>query len=96
MNFQRRPGLEQADPRYFYTAQRWRELQEFSAPGPQSTRAGGVSRRTWPMGLHGTVGAVALDRSGHLAAATSTGGLTGKRWDGSAIPPSSGAGTYAR
>lgn len=44
---------------------------------------------------HGTVGALALDREGHLAAATSTGGLTGKRWGRVGDSPIIGAGTYA-
>src|SRR5262249_6099379 len=44
---------------------------------------------------HGTVGAVALDRHGHLAAATSTGGLTGKRFGRIGDSPIVGAGTYA-
>lgn len=44
---------------------------------------------------HGTVGAVALDRAGHLAAATSTGGLTAKRWGRIGDSPIIGAGTYA-
>lgn len=44
---------------------------------------------------HGTVGAVALDRTGHLAAATSTGGLSGKRWGRVGDSPIVGAGTYA-
>ena len=44
---------------------------------------------------YGTVGAVALDRHGHVAAATSTGGLTGKRWGRIGDSPIIGAGTYA-
>jgi beta-aspartyl-peptidase (threonine type) len=44
---------------------------------------------------HGTVGVVALDRAGRLAAATSTGGLTGKRWGRIGDSPIIGAGTYA-
>ena len=44
---------------------------------------------------HGTVGAVALDRDGHLAAATSTGGLTMKQWGRVGDSPIVGAGTYA-
>jgi beta-aspartyl-peptidase (threonine type) len=44
---------------------------------------------------YGTVGAVALDREGHVAAATSTGGLTGKRWGRIGDSPIIGAGTYA-
>ena len=45
--------------------------------------------------VYGTVGAVALDQNGHLAAATSTGGLTGKRWGRIGDSPVIGAGTYA-
>src|SRR3546814_16528697 len=44
---------------------------------------------------YGTVGAVALDSEGHVAAETSTGGLTGKRWDRIGDSPIIGAGTYA-
>src|SRR3546814_14486429 len=44
---------------------------------------------------YGTVGAVAPDSEGHVAAATSTGGLTGKRWDRIGDSPIIGAGTYA-
>ncbi len=44
---------------------------------------------------YGTVGAVALDQAGHLAAATSTGGTTGKRWGRVGDSPIIGAGTYA-
>lgn len=46
-------------------------------------------------GKHGTVGAVALDKAGHLAAATSTGGLTNKQWGRIGDSPIVGAGTYA-
>jgi beta-aspartyl-peptidase (threonine type) len=48
-----------------------------------------------PESLTGTVGAVALDAHGNLAAATSTGGLTGKRWGRVGDSPIIGAGTYA-
>jgi L-asparaginase / beta-aspartyl-peptidase len=44
---------------------------------------------------YGTVGAVAMDAEGHVAAATSTGGLTGKRWGRIGDAPIIGAGTYA-
>ena len=79
-------GLEQVDPAYFRTPERERMLQEW--------RQGQVARvdRTH---LYGTVGAVALDADGHLAAATSTGGLTGKRWGRIGDSPLIGAGTYA-
>jgi beta-aspartyl-peptidase (threonine type) len=49
-----------------------------------------------PTHMYGTVGAVALDEDGHLAAATSTGGLTGKEWGRIGDSPIIGAGTYAR
>jgi beta-aspartyl-peptidase (threonine type) len=51
--------------------------------------------RRWREEEHGTVGALALDREGHLAAATSTGGLMGKRWGRVGDSPIVGAGTYA-
>nr|MDQ3033169.1 isoaspartyl peptidase/L-asparaginase [Myxococcota bacterium] len=51
--------------------------------------------RRWREEEHGTVGALALDREGHLAAATSTGGLMGKRWGRVGDSPIIGAGTYA-
>src|SRR6185503_1976675 len=44
---------------------------------------------------YGTIGAVALDSAGHVATATSTGGLTGKRWSRIGDTPVIGAGTYA-
>ena len=49
-----------------------------------------------PTHAYGTVGAVALDSAGHLAAATSTGGTTGKRWGRIGDSPIIGAGTYAK
>jgi beta-aspartyl-peptidase (threonine type) len=84
--FSRDHGLEQVDPDWFATAERWRQLQELKA-----------KKLGWyDVDLkYGTVGAVALDRHGHLAAATSTGGLTGKRWGRIGDSPLIGAGTYA-
>src|SRR5260221_7117144 len=92
--FSKEAGLQQVDSRYFFTPRRWRELQEFLHPGAGHARSAGGP----PIAgddLHGTVGAVALDRNGHLAAATSTGGLTGKRWGRVGDSPIIGAGTYA-
>jgi beta-aspartyl-peptidase (threonine type) len=74
-------GIERVDPRYFFTQSRWDRLQEHLDSGV----AGGG----------GTVGAVALDRHGDLAAATSTGGLTGKMTGRVGDTPIPGAGTYA-
>ncbi len=82
----RAQGLAFADRDYFPTASRWRALQETLAPGaPDDDEA----RR------HGTVGAVARDRRGDLAAATSTGGMTGKLPGRIGDTPIIGAGTYA-
>ena len=64
-------GLEQVDPDYFATAERKRQLEELKA---KKTSWFDVDMK------YGTVGAVARDAAGHVAAATSTGGITGKRW----------------
>jgi L-asparaginase / beta-aspartyl-peptidase len=79
-------GLAFADRDYFSTAERWRALQETLAPGKADDDE---ARR------HGTVGAVARDRQGNLAAATSTGGMTGKLPGRVGDTPIIGAGTYA-
>jgi beta-aspartyl-peptidase (threonine type) len=78
-------GLEQAGPDWFGTPERRRQLEELLAGGGKFD----VDMK------YGTVGAVALDRSGHIAAATSTGGVTGKRWGRIGDSPLIGAGTYA-
>jgi beta-aspartyl-peptidase (threonine type) len=80
-------GLEQADPSYFRTEERWQQLESWR----RDPHLSALDRRH----AYGTVGAVALDTSGHLAAATSTGGLTGKRWGRIGDSPVIGAGTYA-
>jgi L-asparaginase / beta-aspartyl-peptidase len=72
---------------YFYTAARWRQLERIRSGDPQ------VSPST--ISHVGTVGAVALDSQGRLAAATSTGGMTGKRYQRIGDSPIIGAGTYA-
>ncbi len=86
-------GFELVDPAYFHTERRWRQLQE-AKEGEAAARAGAAAgaeagRR------YSTVGAVALDREGNLAAGTSTGGLTNKRWGRVGDTPIIGAGTYA-
>jgi L-asparaginase / beta-aspartyl-peptidase len=72
---------------YFYTAERWRQLERIRDGDP------GLSALT--ISHVGTVGAVALDMKGRLAAATSTGGMTGKRYHRIGDSPIVGAGTYA-
>jgi len=85
--FAREQGIEQVDPAYFRTDKRWQEYLEWKGGQPQAALD--------PTHRYGTVGAVALDMRGHLAAATSTGGLTGKRWGRIGDSPIIGAGTYA-
>jgi beta-aspartyl-peptidase (threonine type) len=77
-------GLEQAAPAWFHTDERWRQYEELRAGGRFDADL-----------KYGTVGAVARDAAGHLAAATSTGGLTGKRWQRIGDSPVIGAGTWA-
>ena len=74
---------------YFFTQERWDALQETLKMEAEGTLDDDPSRR------HGTVGAVARDRNGHLAAATSTGGMTAKRSGRVGDSPVIGAGTYA-
>ena len=64
--FARKAGVEIVDPSYFHTEERWRELQRELVRGAANATA-------LPTPEMGTVGAVALDRHGDLAAATSTG-----------------------
>ena len=78
-------GLEQVDPDWFAIPERRRQLEEMKANGGRFD----VDMK------YGTVGAVARDTHGHLAAATSTGGVTGKRWGRIGDSPLIGAGTYA-
>lgn len=85
--FSRDQGLEQAGPEWFATPERRRQLEELRAR---------PSAEYFDADLkYGTIGAVALDVNGHVAAATSTGGLTGKRWGRIGDSPIIGAGTYA-
>ncbi len=89
-------GLEQAPADYFRTPrqlanwQRWKQQQADDAAGLQRPRDAGL-----PELYYGTVGCVVLDSHGNLAAATSTGGLMGKRWGRVGDSPIIGAGNYA-
>jgi beta-aspartyl-peptidase (threonine type) len=78
-------GLAPVPNSYFVTARRQRELDALLQGTARDAREPSM----------GTVGAVALDSSGNLAAATSTGGMTGKRWGRIGDSPIIGAGTYA-
>ena len=79
-------GVERVPNAWFDTPERRQQLDKWR----QRQAAEGAAAKG-----HGTVGAVALDRAGHLAAATSTGGTTGKRWGRIGDSPIVGAGTYA-
>jgi beta-aspartyl-peptidase (threonine type) len=72
---------------YFHTPERWRQLERI--------RNGDAGLSALTISHVGTVGAVALDGEGRLAAATSTGGMTGKRYNRIGDSPIIGAGTYA-
>jgi beta-aspartyl-peptidase (threonine type) len=86
--FGRGAGIEFVEPAYFRTEHRWQQLQD--------ARAREATRSALPRHFaYGTVGAVALDASGHIAAATSTGGMTNKRWGRVGDAPIIGAGTWA-
>jgi len=86
-------GIERVDPSYFRTEERWQQLQNALA----KEREDKASALAPPPrdDKFGTVGAVALDSSGALAAATSTGGMTNKRFGRIGDSPIIGAGTYA-
>ena len=83
--FARERGLEQVANDWFVTPERKRQLDRVMA-------AGGKFDTDIK---YGTIGAVAVDSNGHVAAATSTGGLTAKRWGRIGDSPLIGAGTYA-
>jgi beta-aspartyl-peptidase (threonine type) len=84
--FSRTEDLEQVQPEYFATPERRRQLEAINRDKASQFD---VDVK------YGTVGAVALDVHGDVAAATSTGGLTGKRWGRIGDSPLIGAGTYA-
>lgn len=89
--FARANGIEFADDDYFFTEYRWQQLQKIKATEKQNTQI----QSEYPDRWLSTVGAVALDAHGNLAAATSTGGMTNKRWGRVGDSPIIGAGTYA-
>jgi beta-aspartyl-peptidase (threonine type) len=90
--FARENGTEMTDPKYFYTDFRWEQLQRIQArEAEKQETAEADSKDKW----FSTVGAVALDKAGTLAAGTSTGGTSNKRWGRVGDSPIIGAGTYA-
>lgn len=92
-------GLEIVGQDYYFTKERWEALQRVREEDPTKTEldhgSGKATLKKVKDEKFGTVGAVALDVSGHLAAATSTGGMTNKKWGRVGDSPLIGAGTYA-
>src|SRR5215217_3292159 len=88
-------GVELVDQKYFFTEERWDALQKMKAAEKNRASGAGTSFLITDQDRHGTVGAVALDKDGNLAAATSTGGMTNKKWGRIGDSPVIGAGTYA-
>ena len=106
--FGARNGLEQEPPSYFFTEARWqslvKQLQKEGKPIPQRPAGVPPAGEVVPVAMieespgshrYGTVGTVALDRMGNIAAGTSTGGLQGKMPGRVGDSPIIGAGTYA-
>jgi beta-aspartyl-peptidase (threonine type) len=105
--FSKQEGLEQEPAGYFFTEMRWKEFEDVMRKSGRAVPArpagvplqngAGVSLATPTIFSHlfGTVGAVARDSAGHLAAATSTGGMQGKLPGRIGDSPILGAGTYA-
>ncbi|HUH31743.1 MAG TPA: isoaspartyl peptidase/L-asparaginase [Rhodanobacter sp.] len=89
--FARSIGMPLVDAAYFRTDERWQQLQQALKEDAANKPHADVETAKH----FGTVGAVALDASGNLAAGTSTGGMTDKRWDRIGDSPIIGAGTYA-
>jgi beta-aspartyl-peptidase (threonine type) len=94
-------GLEIVDPSYFYTEERWKALQRVKMEDSLKTELDHGNKKATSFEFtnkdskFGTVGAVALDQQGDLAAATSTGGMTNKKFGRVGDAPIIGSGTYA-
>jgi beta-aspartyl-peptidase (threonine type) len=89
--FAREQGITLVDPSYFRTEKRWQQLQQ----ALKEDRLGLAHDDLATAKHFGTVGALALDSAGRLAAGTSTGGMTDKRYGRVGDSPIIGAGTYA-
>ncbi|MCW1983492.1 isoaspartyl peptidase/L-asparaginase [Xanthomonas campestris] len=92
--FAREQGIALVDPSYFRTEKRWQQLQK-ARKAEAGDRQAQAALDLETAKHFGTVGALALDRDGHLAAGTSTGGMTNKRYGRVGDAPIIGAGTYA-
>lgn len=99
--FAKEAGLEIVDPSYFRTQERWEGLQRALKEDSIKSKLDHSYQPAGKLGIEnrdnkfGTVGAVALDKAGNLAAGTSTGGMTNKKYGRIGDAPIIGAGTYA-
>ena len=97
--FAKEQGLEIVAPSYFYTEQRFKALQKVkksqNKKSEVSNKQAAFYDATIKDSKFGTVGCVALDKNGNIAAGTSTGGMTNKRWGRIGDAPIIGSGTYA-
>jgi len=103
--FAKEQGIELVDEKYFFTQDRWDSLQrilkeekEKATKPKEEKKVGEIDRNSYaeePYNKFGTVGVVALDKDGNLAAGTSTGGMTNKKFGRVGDAPIIGAGTYA-
>ena len=99
--FAKQAGLTIVNPKYFYTKERWDGLQQAIKEDSVKAVLDHGSKKSMKLGIlnrdykFGTVGAVALDKAGNLAAGTSTGGMTNKKYGRVGDSPIIGAGTYA-
>ncbi len=85
-------NIEIVDPSYFRTEERWKSLQRIKRDEQNKERSNLISNSTYKFG---TVGCTVLDKYGNLAAGTSTGGMTNKKYGRVGDVPIIGAGTYA-
>jgi len=90
MRFAKDNGYEIENPDYFYDEVRYRQWQ-----GIKDTEGFQLDHSVKKEGKFGTVGAVACDQNGNIAAATSTGGMTNKKWGRVGDSPMIGVGNYA-
>lgn len=94
--FAREKGLDIVLPSYFWTKERWDGLQRARQKENSDKTSKNNTKNAFEIDQKfGTVGAVALDKNGDLAAGTSTGGMTNKKWNRIGDAPIIGAGTFA-